>query len=153
MSDGHRYGGVNSIIPSLTISVRLRQSWHAALTGAETYFRSLITSSSTEWKRISTSSGTSSSVKGRTRRATISDISHVVVYRKTTKGGEDIYKVVLDVPLGESFVSLESWKAVLATPELRQEWDPAVEESHLVEVFDHTSRICKTNFALGWPAK
>ncbi|KAH6915744.1 hypothetical protein BKA70DRAFT_1092620, partial [Coprinopsis sp. MPI-PUGE-AT-0042] len=41
---------------------------------------------------------------------------------------------------------------VLTTPELRQEWDPAVEDAHLLENFDHSTRISKTNFSLGWPA-
>jgi len=61
--------------------------------------------------------------------------------------------MLLEVALTEDVVSLESWKAVLTTPELRQEWDPAVEEAHLLEMFDHKTRISKTNFTLGWPVK
>lgn len=61
--------------------------------------------------------------------------------------------MLLDVPTGDEVVSLDPWKAVLTTPELRKEWDPAVEDAHLVEVLDHISRICKTNYTLGWPAK
>ncbi|KIK57033.1 hypothetical protein GYMLUDRAFT_61634 [Collybiopsis luxurians FD-317 M1] len=49
-------------------------------------------------------------------------------------------------------VTLEPWKAVLTTPELRQEWDPAVSEAHLVELVGQDTRISKTNFTLGWPA-
>jgi hypothetical protein len=41
----------------------------------------------------------------------------------------------------------------LATPELRQEWDPAVDGAALLEMLDPTTRISKTNFTLGWPAK
>ena len=67
--------------------------------------------------------------------------------------GNDVYRLVLDVPTGEDFVSLEPWKAVLSTPELRQEWDPAIDDAHLLEMFDHTAPISKTNFSLGWPAK
>jgi len=85
--------------------------------------------------------------------AVIPELADVIVHRNSSKLGDDVYRLVLDVPTGEEPVSLEPWKAVLATPELRQEWDPAVEEAHLVEVFDHTTRICKTNFTLGWPAK
>jgi hypothetical protein len=48
---------------------------------------------------------------------------------------------------------LDPWKAVLMTPELRKEWDPAVEGAHLLELFDSTTRISKTNFTIGWPAK
>jgi chitodextrinase len=61
--------------------------------------------------------------------------------------------MLLDVAVGDENVSLEPWKAVLTTPELRQEWDPAVEEARLLEMFDHKTRISKTNFTLGWPAK
>lgn len=61
--------------------------------------------------------------------------------------------MVLEVSTGEEQVSLEPWKAVLTTAELQQEWDPAVEDAHLVEMFDQNTRISKTNYSLGWPAK
>jgi hypothetical protein len=59
----------------------------------------------------------------------------------------------LDVPADEGLQSLESWKAVLGTPELRKEWDPTVEGAHVVEMFDPETRITKTDFTLGWPVK
>jgi hypothetical protein len=75
------------------------------------------------------------------------------VHRKATKSGENVYRVVLDVSITDQSASLDAWKAVITTPELRQEWDPAVESAHLVEMFDRHTRISKTNFTLGWPAK
>ncbi|KAJ6581088.1 hypothetical protein B0H19DRAFT_1113568 [Mycena capillaripes] len=133
---------------------RLRQSWYSALNDAETHFRQLLTSSSSaEWKRLSGSLDSASSKKGKTRATAIPELADVVVHRKPSKAaGGDVYRLVLDVPTGDDSVSLEPWKSVLTTPELRQEWDPAVEDAHLVEIFDHTTRICKTNFTLGWPA-
>ncbi|KAJ7623607.1 hypothetical protein FB45DRAFT_926218 [Roridomyces roridus] len=129
---------------------RLRQSWYTALSGAETQFRQLLTSSSSaEWKRLSAS--TDPSKKGKARVAAVPEVGDVVVHRNSKAGG-DVYRLVLDVPTGEESVSLEPWKAVITTPELRQEWDPAVEEAHLLEIFDHNTRIAKTNFTLGWPA-
>lgn len=77
----------------------------------------------------------------------------MAVHRKSSKSGEDVYRMVLEVPSGEEIVSLEPWKSVLTTPELRQEWDPAVEDAHLLETFDRSTRISKTNYTLGWPAK
>jgi hypothetical protein len=136
------------------MSLSLRQSWYDALNGAETQFRRLLSSpSSSEWKRVAIASDSSSARKGKARVAAVPELTDVIVHRNSSKSGDDVYRLVLDVPTGEEPVSLEPWKAVLATPELRQEWDPAVEEAHLVEVFDHTTRICKTNFTLGWPAK
>ncbi|KAJ7807288.1 hypothetical protein B0H14DRAFT_2873687 [Mycena olivaceomarginata] len=133
---------------------RLRQSWYSALNDAETHFRQLLTSpSSAEWKRLSASTDSTANKKGKARAPAIPELADVVVHRKPSKaGGGDVYRLVLDVPTGDESVSLEPWKSVLTTPELRQEWDPAVEDAHLVEVFDHTTRICKTNFTLGWPA-
>ncbi|KAJ7156846.1 hypothetical protein C8R43DRAFT_997401 [Mycena crocata] len=132
---------------------RLRQSWYSALNGAETHFRQLLTSSSSaEWKRLSASVDPASGKKGKARVPAVPELADVVVHRNSSKVGGDVYRLVLDVPTGEDSVSLEPWKAVLTTPELRQEWDPAVEDAHLVEIFDHTTRICKTNFTLGWPA-
>ncbi|KAJ7230566.1 hypothetical protein GGX14DRAFT_411447 [Mycena pura] len=137
----------------MTDGSRLRQSWNNALGAAETHFRQLLTSSSsTEWKRLSGSVDTPSGKKGKGRGMTIPELADVVVHRNTSKVGGEVYRLVLDVPTGDESVSLEPWKAVLTTPELRQEWDPAVEDAHLVEIFDHNTRICKTNFTLGWPA-
>ena len=141
-------GGFDSLLPQ-----RLRQSWHNALNDAEALFRQLLTStSSNEWKRVHSSSD-SSSKKGKARMSNVPEVADVVVHRKGSKNGELVYRLVLDVSTGDEVVSLEPWKAVLVTPELRQEWDPAVEEAHLVETFDQTTRISKTNFTLGWPAK
>jgi len=93
------------------------------------------------------------SKKGKSRLLTVPELADVIVHRHMGKDGDDVYRMLLEVSLAEDFVSLESWKAVLTTPELRQEWDPAVEEAHLLEMFDHKTRISKTNFTLGWPAK
>jgi hypothetical protein len=136
------------------IHQRMQESWRAALHSAETHFRNLITTSSTsDWKRISTSTsaGPNSPAK---RVAAIPDTRDVIVHRKVGKAGDDIYRIILDLPIGEGVPSfLEPWKVVLMTPELRQEWDPVVQESHLLEVFDESTRIYKTNFGLGWPAR
>ncbi|KAG5735141.1 hypothetical protein E4T56_gene20463 [Termitomyces sp. T112] len=131
---------------------RLRQSWSAALTDAETHFRQLLTSPSNEWRRAPNNNDNSTPKKGKGKALSIPEVTDVVVHRKPSKAGDDIYRLVLDVPLSDETFSLEPWKALLATPELRQEWDPAVEEAHLLEVFDLTTRIAKTNFTLGWPS-
>jgi hypothetical protein len=132
----------------------LRQSWYSALTEAESHFRELLTLPAAEWKRLSTSADNSlTKQKGKAKISSLPEISDVLLHRRSAKSRDDVYRMVLDVPLGDEEVSLEPWKAVLTTPELRKEWDPAVEDAHLVEVFDHISRICKTNYTLGWPAK
>ena len=38
-------------------------------------------------------------------------------------------------------------------PELRLGWGPSAEEAHLLEMFDYTTRLSKTNSMSGWPAK
>ncbi|KAF8623144.1 hypothetical protein AX17_007533 [Amanita inopinata Kibby_2008] len=126
---------------------RLRQSWYAALNDAEGHFRNLLTSST--WKRLPAPVN-NDQPKSRTQTSSSSfpDLSNVVVHRC-----DDVLRLVLDVPLQpDEVLSLEPWKAVLSTPELRQEWDPAVQDAHLVELFDPYVRICKTKFTLGWPA-
>jgi hypothetical protein len=132
---------------------RLRQSWYNALSDAESHFRQLLTSSvPSDWRRISAATD-SPNKKGKSRLSTVPELADVIVHRHTGKGGDDVYRMLLDVAVTDDGVSLEPWKAVLTTPELRQEWDPAVEEAHLLEMFDHKTRISKTNFTLGWPAK
>ncbi|KAF8997878.1 hypothetical protein BDQ17DRAFT_1400949 [Cyathus striatus] len=127
---------------------RLRQSWYTSLNDAEAHFRHLLTSPSTDWKRLSVPD--SASKKGKARAPFVPELADVIVHRSTASG-DDIYRIVLDIPTADELVSLEPWKAVLTTPELRQEWDPAVEDAHLVEMFDRSARIAKTNFSLGWP--
>jgi hypothetical protein len=137
------------------IFYRLRQSWYSALNDAETHFRQLLTSSGSQWKRLSSSVETTSlKQKGKARASSSTpEIADVIVHRNSTQAGDDVYRLVLDVPTGDEQMSLEPWRAVLTTPELRQEWDPSVDEAHLLEMFDHDTRISKTNYTLGWPAK
>ena len=78
-----------------------------------------------------------------------------MVHRRVVKG-DSIYRVVLDVPAAADenlHLTLEACKAVLSTPELRKEWDPAVEKAQLLEILDQATRVTKTNFTLGWPAR
>lgn len=137
---------------TLTIN-RLRDSWYGALETAQNDFRQLLTShSSPEWRRINDSHHATNG-KGKGRASSTPQPSNVVLHRKVIKTGT-VYRAVLDVPLGENGIpSLDACKAVLTTPELRQEWDPAVEAAHLVELCDQVTRIVKTNFTLGWPAR
>ena len=133
---------------------RLRQAWSDALCAAENNFRQLLTSyNSGDWKHVSLASDTPTPPKGKSRVSSSPELTDVVVHRKTTKSGENVYRAVLDVPATDESALLDAWKAVITTPELRQEWDPAVEGAHLVEMFDHRTRISKTQFTLGWPAK
>ncbi|EIN06236.1 hypothetical protein PUNSTDRAFT_145533 [Punctularia strigosozonata HHB-11173 SS5] len=130
---------------------RLRQSWYNALNEAETNFRRLVTSSSSpEWKRVLLPAE-DLNAKGKLR-ATEPQLSDVVIHRRVGKKADNVHRIILDVNLGSDPVSLESWRSVIVTPELRKEWDPAVEAAQLVEMFDPATRIAKTNFTLGWPA-
>lgn len=61
-------------------------------------------------------------------------------------------RAVLELPMDPA-LDLESWKAVLSTPEMRKTWDPSVDDARLIEMFDPDTRIAKTDFILGWPAK
>lgn len=56
-------------------------------------------------------------------------------------------------PSNAALLSLDTWSAVLATPELRREYDPVVQDGRIIEMFDPETRIARTDFALGWPAK
>jgi hypothetical protein len=61
---------------------------------------------------------------------------------------------MLDIPVAEDDnLLVEQWRAVLLTPETRREWDTTVESNELLEMFDSETRIVKTKFVAGWPAK
>ncbi|TDL26649.1 hypothetical protein BD410DRAFT_530254 [Rickenella mellea] len=131
---------------------RLRQSWSNSLNDALTSFRGHLTSAqSPTWKRVPIPSRENSTGKGKSRASPLPDVGDVILHRKSTKAG-DVYRAIVDVALGDELGDLEAWKSVLSTPELRQEWDPAVETSQLIEIFDPDTRIVKTKFTLGWPA-
>ncbi|KAI0051015.1 hypothetical protein FA95DRAFT_422043 [Auriscalpium vulgare] len=131
----------------------LRQAWYTALNDAQSGFRRLLTSpSSPEWKRVPVPSDNAlSNAKGK-GRSSVPELADVVIHRKTVKSEDAVYRVVLDIPVGDEQIPLEAWKSVLTTPELRKEWDPAVESASLLEMLDPTTRVSKTNFTLGWPA-
>ena len=81
---------------------------------------------------------------------------HVVplVHRRSNpnKKGPDIYRAVLEVPYEGEKPHLNGFRSVLTTPDARSQWDTLVESSELIEMPDSDTRICKTNFRLGWPA-
>ncbi|KAH9962619.1 hypothetical protein BC827DRAFT_1340953 [Russula dissimulans] len=131
----------------------LRQAWYNALNDAQTSFRQLLTSSSSpDWRRVPLPRETNSlSSKGK-GRSSLPELSDVIVHRRSAKSEDTIYRVVLDVPTADDTIPFDAWKSILATPELRQEWDPAVDGAVLLEMLDPTTRISKTNFTLGWPA-
>ncbi|OJT13504.1 hypothetical protein TRAPUB_9969 [Trametes pubescens] len=133
---------------------RLRESWYAALDNAQAHFRQLLTShASSDWKRLPvTNDGAGPTTKGKGRASGVPEVTDVLVHRRASKSGESVYRAVLELPLGDDPISLETWKSVLVTPELRKEWDPAVEGAQLLEMFDQATRISKVNFRLGWPS-
>lgn len=133
----------------------MRQSWYSALDEAQTNFRQhLVSHTSQEWRRVNDSnSSTPTSAKGKGKASAIPQPSDVIIHRKVTKSG-NVYRAILDVSLGEdNIASIDSCKSVIASPELRKEWDPAVESAQLLEMCDQATRIVKTNFSLGWPAR
>ena len=134
--------------------ISLRESWASALNDALEAFRGHLTSAqSSSWKRVplpAKQNSTGSDAKG--KQSYRPESSDVLVHRKTTRNG-DIYRVLTEVPLDDDVADLEAWRAALLTPELRQEWDPAVESSKVIEMYDPSTRIIKTKFTLGWPAK
>jgi hypothetical protein len=161
MSDGTRCANpcrTTRTTPLTDDARRLRQTWYGALNDAEAHFRRLLTTSaSPDWKRVGITDAVASAakVKGKARAAPASpELGDVVVHRNAGKGGDQTWRALLEValPAGE-LPLLDAWRSVLVTPELRTEWDPAVQGAQMVEVFDHATRIAKTNYRLGWPAK
>ena len=155
MHDGTR--SVCSVSPPGIRSHRglsLRQAWYNALNDAQTSFRLLLTStSSPDWKRVPLPRENASLTSKGKGRSSLPELSDVIVHRRSAKSEDTVYRVVLDVPTVDDTIPFDVWKFILATPELRQEWDPAVDGAVLLEMLDPTTRISKTNFTLGWPAK
>lgn len=145
---------------ALILQYRLHASWLAALEQAQNRFRSLLSPSTAgSWRKVPVSSATRDSttgveaVIGKGKGRAPPRMSDVKVHRRT-QSGDDVLRLTLEIPVDNGIDTLETWKAVLTTPELRKEWDPAVDSAHVVETcFDPDTRIVKTDYRLGWPAK
>ncbi|KZV72190.1 hypothetical protein PENSPDRAFT_604644 [Peniophora sp. CONT] len=132
----------------------LRKSWYNALDEAQaTFRRHLQSASSSEWKRVPVPVPAEPSIRSKGKsRSILPELTDVHIHRKAGKNEEATWRCVLELPTGSDSLSLDAWKSVLSTPELRKEWDPAVESAQLVEMFDPSTRVAKTMFTLGWPA-
>ena len=112
---------------------------------AQTTFRGLLTGGSTGWRRVHVAANG----EGPSSPSTSSRNEDIHIHRKG-----DVYRAMLDVPLAENDdLTVEQWRAILTTPEVRKEWDATVESNELLEMFDSETRIVKTKFVAGWPAK
>ncbi|KAK8861436.1 hypothetical protein IAR55_002255 [Kwoniella newhampshirensis] len=137
---------------------KLGAAWTEALTSSLTYFRALLSSSSsTAWKPVSvlplTASATArDSGKSVAKGSSIGkiDASQVRVHRRSGKGGE-VFRAVVEVDCG-SDVSVDTFRGCLVTPETRPRWDRMVEEAVTLDLLDAHTRVTKTNYQLGWPS-
>ncbi|KAG9087573.1 hypothetical protein FS749_002834 [Ceratobasidium sp. UAMH 11750] len=108
---------------------RLHEGWASALDDAAATLKTLLGASS-GWVKVG---GT----------------SPVTMHKKGS-----VLRVVLDAE-GDpeaGVPSMEDWRAVFSVPELRKEWDPMVDKAQVLEVIDSSTRVSKTDYALGWPA-
>jgi hypothetical protein len=126
------------------VYLRTRQTWRTTFEDSQSNFRSLLTGGTTGWKRVpilNVDEPNSPAKLGRNEEL-----------RPHRKG--DVYRAMLDVPVADDdSLSAAQWRAVLSTPEVRKEWDATVESNELLEMFDSETRIVKTKFIAGWPAK
>ncbi|OCF45073.1 hypothetical protein I317_01125 [Kwoniella heveanensis CBS 569] len=137
---------------------KLEAAWHEALTTSLTYFRALLSSSSSAaWKPISVGPLTPSTVARDTGKSIAKgsslgriNASQVHVHRRSGKGGE-VYRAVVEVDCG-SDVSVDTFRGCLVTPETRPLWDRMVEEAVTMDLLDAHTRITRTNYRLGWPS-
>ncbi|KAG9089645.1 hypothetical protein FS749_001178 [Ceratobasidium sp. UAMH 11750] len=108
---------------------RLHEGWASALDDAVATLKTLLGTSS-GWVRVG---GT----------------SPVTMHKKGS-----VLRVVLDAEEDPEagIPSMEDWRAVFSVPELRKEWDPMVDKAQVLEVIDSSTRVSKTDYALGWPA-
>nr|XP_019050191.1 hypothetical protein I302_00616 [Kwoniella bestiolae CBS 10118]OCF29121.1 hypothetical protein I302_00616 [Kwoniella bestiolae CBS 10118] len=137
---------------------KLEAAWHESLSTSLTYFRALLSSSSSSaWKPVSVLPLTASTTAKDTGKSTARgsslgkiDASQVVVHRRNGKSGE-VYRAVVEVDCG-SDVSIDTFRGCLVTPETRPMWDRMVEEAVTLDLLDAHTRVTKTNYRLGWPS-
>ncbi|WWD08843.1 hypothetical protein V865_006957 [Kwoniella europaea PYCC6329] len=137
---------------------KLEAAWHESLSTSLTYFRALLSSSSSSaWKPVSVLPLTASTTakdagKSTARGSSLGkiDASQVIIHRRNGKSGE-VYRAVVEVDCG-SDVSIDTFRGCIVTPETRPMWDRMVEEAVTLDLLDAHTRVTKTNYRLGWPS-
>ncbi|WVR03981.1 hypothetical protein IAU60_000980 [Kwoniella sp. DSM 27419] len=137
---------------------KLEAAWLESLSTSLTYFRALLSSSSSQaWKPVSVLPLTASTTardtgKSVARGTSLGKITadQVHVHRRSGKGGE-VYRAVVEVDCG-SDVSVDTFRGCLSTPETRPMWDRMVEEAVTLDLLDAHTRVTRTNYRLGWPS-
>ena len=147
-----------SLSPQL-ICHRLEAAWQDALNSSLSYFRALLSSStSSAWKPVAVlplTESTTAHDTGKSHASSSSSLGRitpnkVAVHRRNGKGGE-VYRAVVDVDCGTD-VSTDTFRGCLVTPETRPQWDRMVEEAAIMDLLDANTRVTKTNYRLGWPS-
>jgi hypothetical protein len=49
--------------------------------------------------------------------------------------------------------ALESFRAILQTPEIRSDWDKVTEKQEVLEIVEPAVRVQRSYTRLGWPSK
>jgi hypothetical protein len=80
------------------------------------------------------------------------DLSNVQVHRRKLDGSS-VVRAISDLSIDPTRVDIDHFKAVLQTAEVRGIWDQLVDKAAVIQVIDPQTRIIKTDFRLGWPAK
>lgn len=107
------------------LTLRLEAAWTEALTSSLTYFRALLSSStSSSWKPVSVlpltasttarDEGLSQSLGSSLGKISASDVT---VHRRAAKGGE-VFRAVVEVDCGPD-VNVDTFRGCLVTPETR----------------------------------
>ncbi|CAE6459819.1 hypothetical protein BN14_05213 [Rhizoctonia solani AG-1 IB] len=107
---------------------RLHELWASALSDAANTLKGLVGSSG--WVRVSSSNGGNGSLH--------------------KKG--NVFRAVIEIDEG-TCPGVDEWRALFSSPELRKEWDVMTDKVQVLEVLDPATRVVKTDYALGWPAK
>lgn len=144
----------------------MRQRYTAALSAGENSLRALLGSSSSSWKPIQTVTPKAAipkdddAVLSKTEAGidTLSGLANdalgpIAIHRRKSKGAPDIVRAVCAVPLTDSISALDSFRAVLGTHSIRENWDPVVEKQEVLEIVEPSIRLLRTFTKIGWPSR
>ena len=140
----------------------LRQRFASTLNSGEASLRALLGAPSSAWRPLQTlntsqlqdddvsradeGSSSTSCVSGRIE-------GPIIVHRKKAKNAPDVIRAICHVRVEDHAAALESFRAILQTPEIRPAWDTVTEKQETLEIVEPGVNVLRSYTRIGWPAK
>lgn len=150
----------------------LRQRYNHAIAAGESSLRALLGSPSSSWKPIYNSNTANAGLNGQRKQSTDSSLSRsdevassspaavgsgidgpVILHRKHAKSAPDVVRAICHFHVSDPAAVIESFRAILSSPEQRPVWDVTTDKQEVLELVDANVKILRAFTKVGWPSR